>query len=60
MGICKYKGIINGCCNMNGYDFVEIMKMMLEKLLLVLFKYIVGCNNVGKMIVCYCGGGMKC
>lgn len=45
MVIKKYKLIINGCCNMILLDFVEIMKIIFEKLLLKLLLKKVGCNN---------------
>lgn len=53
MGIKVYKLMINGCCNMIFLDFVEIIINIFEKLLFVLLKNKVGCNNNGCIIVCY-------
>lgn len=54
-----YKRMINGCCNMSVFIFDEIIIFIFEKLFFVLIIKIGGCNNQGKLIVRYIGGGVK-
>lgn len=59
MGICFYWFYILSIWEYSVLDFVEVIKLRLEKIL-VKFRYRKkGCNNWGVVICCYRGGGIK-
>lgn len=60
MVICKYKFMMFGCCGVSVFDFVEIIWLILEKLLVCLLYGCGGCNVYGWIIIWYKGGGYKC